>query len=151
MRTLWGADEPSGSYQWETFSTDQGFSWSRAEQSTFRSPCSPLSMKRIPATGDLLVVWNDRSNRYNLPEPQPISRDRTPLVSAISSDEGKTWKHHTVIESAPDHGFCYTAIHFTEDAVLLGYCAGDEAADGILNRLRIRRIPLEELYLDQDK
>lgn len=155
MRTKWHENESSEPRQWETFSVDNGLSWSSAQKSTFVSPESPLSMKRVPSNGDLLAIWNDHYGQYHLPEPEPVSRGRTPLVSAISDDEGKTWKHHSLIESAPDHGFCYTAIHFTEDAVLLGYCAGDKTTmnttgkdSGILNRLRIRSIPLQDLYQD---
>ncbi len=63
-------------------------------------------------------------------------------MAAISSDSGKTWPRCKLLESAPDGWFCYTAMHFTEDAVLLAYCAGDSKVGG-LNRLRIRRITLD--------
>ena len=145
MRTAWSGGDPLGPRQWETRSGDSGLTWSTPRSSAFVSPCSPLSMKRIPQTGELLAVWNDRSGRFDLPEPQPGSNGRTPLVSALSDDEGRTWQHHKLIEDAPDHGFCYTAIHFVADAVLLAYCAGGAETRGLLNRLRIRRIPLEEL------
>ncbi|HRE07996.1 MAG TPA: hypothetical protein PKX00_20425 [Opitutaceae bacterium] len=36
---------------------------------------------------------------------------------------------------------CHTAIHFTDDAVLLSPCAGNDQL-GRLSRLRVRRIPL---------
>ena len=46
-----------------------------------------------------------------------------------------------LIESDPEGWYCYTAIHFSGDAVLLGYCAGDPKVGG-LNRLRIRRVEM---------
>jgi hypothetical protein len=46
------------------------------------------------------------------------------------------------LEEDPAGWYCYTAIHYTKDAVLLGYCAGDAKVGG-LNRLRIKRVPLE--------
>jgi hypothetical protein len=70
------------------------------------------------------------------------------LVTATSSDGGKTWLHRKLIENDPDGWYCYTAIHFTDDAVLLAYCAGDKKVGG-LNRLRLRRISLDWLKTDR--
>lgn len=138
--------EHTHNYQWQSFSDDRGMTWSEFHRSSFRSPCSPLSIKRIPSTGDLLAVWNDHSGREKLPAHQKTSWGRTPLTAAISHDDGLSWKHHKLIETSPTHGFCYTAIHFVEDAVLLAYCAGGASTGGVLNRLRMRRIALSELY-----
>ena len=138
--------EGCGWRQWQSFSSDGGQVWSPPEPSQFISPCSPLSLKRIPATGHLLAVWNDHSGRFPTPKPQPISWGRTPLVCAISTDEGATWTHHKLLESAPDHGFCYVAIHFTDQALLLSYNAGGASSNMPLDTQRIRRIPLKELY-----
>jgi len=44
-----------------------------------------------------------------------------------------------------DAGYCYAAIHFTKDAVLLAYCAGGQQDKTRLNRLRLRKIPLAAL------
>lgn len=131
--------------QWESFSRDDGMHWSDVEPSRFRSPCSPMSVKRIAATGDLLAVWNDHSPGHYR-KAHRHSAQRTPLACAISKDEGKTWRHHQLLETSLKHGFCYVAIHPIDDAVLLGYCAGGADTGGCLNRLRIRRISLEKLY-----
>lgn len=135
-----------GAWQWQSFSKDGGQVWSPPTRSVFRSPCSPLQMKRIPKTGHLLAVWNDHSEHFKVPKPKPISWARTPLVSAISKDEGKTWKHFLLIESAPDHGFCYPAIHFTDEAVLLAYNAGGKTTRNPLDRQRVRRMTYDALY-----
>ena len=105
-----------------------------------------MSVKRIPATGDLLAVWNDHAPKHRIKNPHPISACRTPLACAISKDQGKTWRHHQLLETSPKHGFCYVAIHPMEDAVLLAYCAGGADTGGCLKRLRLRRIELSELY-----
>jgi len=65
-------------------------------------------------------------------------------VTAISSDNGRTWAKPKVVEADPEGWYCYTAIHFVDDAVLLAYCAGDKKVGG-LNRLRIRRLRLDGL------
>lgn len=139
-------DQGCGWNQWQSFSEDQGQVWSPPEPSPFVSCCSPLSAKRIPATGDLFAVWNDHSGRFKTPKPEPISWGRTPLVCAVSRDEGKTWGDFKLLESAADHGFCYVAIHFTDDAVLLSYNAGGATTNTPLDTQRVRRIPLDVLY-----
>ena len=155
-RTGWNGGERCGR-QWESFSDDNGSTWSEPQPSQFVSPYSPLSMKRIPSehphAGDLLAVWNDHSGRF----PTPSYGDpkwkgpswgihRTPLACAISHGNGSTWHHHFLLEDAPDHGFCYTAIHFVDDAVLLAYCAGGVTTGTVLDRIRMRRIPLAQIY-----
>lgn len=152
MRTGWSGGERCGR-QWESFSDDSGSTWSEPQASQFVSPYSPLSMKRIPQTGDLLAVWNDHSGRFPTPNYHSKAWDaneweihRTPLSCAVSRDDGSTWEHHLLLEDAPDHGFCYTAIHFVEDAVLLAYCAGGVTTGTVLDRIRVRRIPLTKIY-----
>jgi hypothetical protein len=120
-------------------STDGGKSWSAPAPTTLQSPTSPASIKRVPNSPRLLALFNDHSGAFPFPKGK-----RTPLVSAISDDGGQTWMKHTLIETDPAGWYCYTAIHFVDDAVLLAYCAGDAAVGG-LNRLRIRRVDLTTL------
>jgi sialidase-1 len=132
MRTDQGA-------QYGCYSIDGGKSWPLPAATALASPVSPASIKRLPGSADLLAIYNDHSGRFQFPAGK-----RTPLVAAISSDNGKTWPHRKLLETAPDGWFCYTAIHFTDDAALLAYCAGDSKV-GHLNRLRIRRVGLDWL------
>ncbi len=130
--------------QYEAFSVDGGDNWTIPTPSRFTAPCSPLSMKRMPGSGKLLAVWNPIPN-YIGRAIQKAGWGRTPLVLATSADDGATWTEPFVIEDDPAHGYCYTAIHFTADAVLLAYCAGGPE-DGIcLARTVVRRIPLVQL------
>ncbi len=124
--------------QWEMRSTDKGENWSELQKSRFTSPCSPLSLKRIPSDNNLLAIWNDVSE---LKSDSQSSWGRTPLSAATSTDEGKTWSPSQHIETNPDHGYCYTAIHFVDDAVLLAYCSGG-GESAVLQDLTMRRIPL---------
>lgn len=144
---LWSWTRPgTEGRQWESFSDDLGQTWTEPVPSQFISPNSPMQIKRIPKTNHLLSVWNDHSGIFETPTPLPISWGRTPLVCAISEDEGKTWNHHHLLEDSPEHGFCYPAIHFTEEAVLISYCAGGATSKIPLDTLRVRRILIEELY-----
>ncbi|MCM8822065.1 MAG: glycoside hydrolase [Candidatus Omnitrophica bacterium] len=146
-KRLWSWTRPGAEgRQWESFSDDLGQTWIEPVPSQFVTPSSPMQIKRIPPTGDLFAVWNDHSRIFETKKPEPISWGRTPLVCAISQDEGKTWKHHKLLEDSPEHGFCYPAIHFTDDAVLISYCAGGATSKIPLDTLRIRRILIKELY-----
>ena len=100
--------------QYISYSEDGGESWSKAEPSNLASPLSPASIERIPWTGDLLCVWNDHSGVHRYPAGR-----RTPLCLAISKDEGKTWSRSRIIEGNPDGWYCYTAITFVKNRVLL--------------------------------
>ena len=95
----------------------QFFSWSRDAGETWEQPilspllgeCSPAILRRIPGTEDILALWT-----YGY-------AGRTPLVSAISSDGGKTWKHLKLIEQSRYHAYCYTSCVFRGDRVYLSY------------------------------
>lgn len=131
----------SGGVQFVSYSNDKGVTWSNAQPGNIKSPLSPASIKRIPSTGDLLLVWND--NDGSIPA---IKGKRTPLHAAISEDDGKNWKHVSNIASDPDGWYCYIAIHFVKGAVLLGYCAGSQSANTHLSVTDINRVNLKSLY-----
>jgi len=106
----------SGGFQQLAWSKDKGQTWSPMVTSNIPSPVSPASIARIPATGDLIMVWNNNDGS----NPQ-TSQQRNPLTVAVSKDEGRSWVNVTNIEDAPDGYYCYVAIHFTKKNVLLGY------------------------------
>jgi hypothetical protein len=59
------------------------------------SSYSPCSIRRIPKTGDLLIVWNQVSG-----DEIRASYRRGRLSSAISKDDGKTWQHYRTIDAS---------------------------------------------------
>jgi hypothetical protein len=128
----------SGGCQYLSWSPDGGDSWSAPAASAIKSPVSPASIKRLPATGDLLLVWNDHANI-----PASLASRRVPLSTAISKDDGRTWRHVKVLEGNPRGHYCYIAIHPVDDAVLLGYCAMSGLAHS-----RVTRVPVAWLYED---
>jgi sialidase-1 len=143
---LWGWARTDLGRQYEFFSHDGGETWSLPSPSRFTSPTSPLSMKRLPDSDRLLAVWNPAPN-YETRSMQKVGGDRTPLVVATGKTASGAWSRAAILEGNDnvDAGYCYTAIHFTKDAVLLAYCAGETADRSRLARLRIRKIPLATL------
>jgi sialidase-1 len=128
--------------QYFSFSDDHGETWSPLEPGNIKSPLSPASIERIPNTGDLLLLWN---NNY---ETGRDGGKRTPFTLAISKDEGKKWQKIKAIESNPNGHYCYTAIEFIDDHVLLGYCAGDTKYHSGLATTHITRLSLDWIYKD---
>jgi len=149
---LWLHARTDTGRHWQSFSEDDGETWSPMEPSDFMAPCSPLCVRRDPKSGHLLAVWNDHSGRFRVPDKDQhnnwdsVNWGRTPLVTAISDDEGKTWTHHRALESDFEHGYCYTAIHFVDDAGLLAYNAGGPEFGNVLCRHRMRRVPVSWLH-----
>jgi len=121
-------------------SVDEGVSWTKVEKSQLISPLSPASIERIPSTGDLVAVWNN-----NLSTDQRISKLRTPLNIAISKDEGVSWERTKTLEADILGWYCYTAIHFVDNKLLLSYCAGKQATGG-LNDTSIKSVDLSWIY-----
>ena len=125
-----------------SYSKDRGETWSPIEASNIHSPLSPATIERIPSTGDLLLVWN---NHEGIGEG-PLKGKRTPLTVAVSKDEGKTWIHVENIEDDPDGWYCYIAIHFVRDHVLLSYCAGSQTMKTHLSTTNITRLNQKAIY-----
>jgi len=127
--------------QYLSYSNDRGETWSEWKSSDILSPRSPATMERIPSTGDLLLVWNNHDGI----DPS-LAGKRTPLTAAISQDEGNTWRHIRNLADNPHGWYCYTALVFVDDHVILGHCAGDRRNNNGLAESHITRVPLEWFY-----
>jgi hypothetical protein len=129
---LWALFRTDMGFQYESFSRDNGDSWTQPQPSVFTSSDSPLSMKKW---NRIYVVWNPRPSHFGWPAP------RNPLMMAWSRDE-TVWDKACLLEDPNEPtGYCYTAIHFTEKDILLAYSAGEyKKGHSSLERLRIRKI-----------
>ncbi|MFH0964432.1 MAG: exo-alpha-sialidase [Planctomycetota bacterium] len=81
----------------QSFSSDGGLTWSDPEPTELTAAYAPACVRRIPKTGDLLVIWNQAS----VEEVKKTLR-RHRLSCAVSKDEGKTWEHFRNLESLDD-------------------------------------------------
>jgi len=122
-----------------SLSKDGGDHWGEPGQLPVKAPEAPATIRRIPATGDLLLVWNKRF------EPKTgHGGKRTPLTSAISADDGKTWSHVRDLETDADRAFAYTSIAFVRDRVVLTYYISEPKTGRLSSRFR--SLPVGWLY-----
>lgn len=82
---------------YRSYSEDRGATWLQPEPTELALIPSPCNIKRIPKTGDLLIIWNQAS-RWEM----MIGLYRHRLSCAISKDEGETWQNHKNLESLDD-------------------------------------------------
>ncbi len=80
----------------EAFSSDQGEHWALPELSELNSSNAPIRLKRIPSTGDLMVVWNQVTA-----QEQRQAYGRCRLSAAISTDSGRSWTNFRTIHLSP--------------------------------------------------
>jgi Neuraminidase (sialidase) len=127
--------------QFVSHSRDGGATWREFAPSNIVSPRSPASIKRIPSTGDLLLAWNN-----NGVVTTKTHGKRTPFNVAISRDDGATWTNLKTLEHDPDGWYCYTAIHFSGEHVVLSHCADNLKQGKALSTTQITRFPVKWLY-----
>ncbi len=103
MRTQLGA-------VYRAHSSDGGSTWSQAEPLAIEAPESCPELIRLPATGDLLLIWN--ASKYD-PNWYSHFGKRTPLSAAVSRDDGQTWSRPRHIETDENWAFSNPGVCFT--------------------------------------
>lgn len=117
--------------QFKSISFDGGETWSDPEITLLIGSAAPVSISRIPKTGDLLAIWTHN----------PGSQRRNPLTSAISKDEGEIWKHFNNLEDTPDDSWAYAAVTWIEDHALITYFNYKGG-----HSLKLKNLPVEWFY-----
>ncbi len=124
--------------QYRAVSYDMGDTWTDVRPLGLVSSEAPACIKRIPQTGDLVMIWN------HVFDPFRSHWGRTPLTSAISRDDGETWEKVRDLEREHDHFYAYTSITFHEDEVLLTYYRSKVGIQG--TELKLKILPLDWFY-----
>jgi sialidase-1 len=122
-----------------SYSSDNGDTWSEPASLGVTAPEAPATLRRIPATGDLLLIWND-----NYQQGAGHGGKRTPLTVAISTDDGKTWSQTRNLEENADQTYAYTSLTFVQHRAVISYYV--EQAGRISSRFR--SIPVRSLYAE---
>ena len=104
---------------YKSHSEDGGEHWAEPVPTQLEAPDSPPLVRRIPPTGDLLLLWNNVYSNSNWP--------RTPLTAAVSRDEGETWGFFRDVDRRSDHDAAYASVYFRENEVLVVYYTRDRS------------------------
>jgi sialidase-1 len=143
----------------QSWSDDRGMTWSRPQPMALLGPCSPLIGKTIPETaytkhmgwaGDLLFTFPNHDFRRYPRRYQYTAR--TPLDSAVSRDDAKTWTSVRTIEEDPTEQYGYTSIAFQDDdrvgmrVLLTTHVQPIPAAIHRPHALKFLSVPLEWFY-----
>jgi len=126
-------------YPGKSYSADGGDTWGPMTPLGVQAPEAPATLRRIPSTGDLLLIWN---NVYT--PGAGHSGKRTPLTAAISNDEGETWKIVRNLESNSDQTFSYISLIFVRDRAVLSYWKNDIGSRKYATRFR--SLPVSWFY-----
>jgi len=97
--------------QYKSLSADGGETWTAPEPTALAGTAAPVSLSRLPTTGDILAIWN-----HNLG-----AAARNPLTAAISKDEGETWRNFKNIEDSPGDAWAYPAVTWIGEKACLTY------------------------------
>ena len=87
---LWILCRTQTGYLYQSFSSDEGETWSKGQPSIFRSSNSPANLLRLP-DGQLVLTWCN-TNETDLKTFGRIYTHRDVLHMAISEDDGRTWR-----------------------------------------------------------
>ena len=156
----------------KSYSGDGGEYWMKVEATDIAMSNSPCVLKRIPRTGDLVMVWNQVSAAEIC---KGYRRGR--LSIAISKNDGQTWGNFKTLElspgledrkrvapppltpmvrgpSGPDHvlgtipdgflHFGYPTVWFTADKIVITYLVSPP--DGPGGHSQKREFPISWLY-----
>lgn len=131
--------------QFESFSDDDGESWSNPEPNHFfSSPLSPMLVKDV--CGVTAAIFNPIAN--HLLSDDERTWGRTPYVCSVSYDKGRTFTlgNTYFIEDDYTNGYCYPAVIDGDGYFLVAYYHSNNT--GIpLNSTKIVKILTNELEI----
>lgn len=126
----------------ESRSTDRGETWAELAPTPVKAPHATSFMKRIPSTGDLLLIWN---NNYSAAHHH--GGERNPLTAAVSRDDGKTWTNTRDLENKPGDNFSCPDVCFAGDEAFVSYSVA-EGSGNFSGRtgIRLKIVPVAWFY-----
>jgi sialidase-1 len=131
--TLWRYMRTDRGCIYASRSADGGETWSPPKPTTLIAPVAPASARRLPGRNEILILYNDRRGVPYSPDRGSAFHHRTPLAAALSSDGGRSWHSHKLVESDRSKSYCYTSIAFHGEDTLLTYYVGVAGGPNLLD------------------
>ena len=119
----------------ESESRDGGATWSAPRNTTLVSPCSSLTLHRLP-DGRLIVFYN-----HAAPSKPGWFFPRAPLVYGVSADDGATWGAPVIVDdeglkpgengaaTTADRDLIYPAVCFLDEGMLVVWSSHFSSGD----------------------
>ena len=105
-----------------SLSADGGETWSAPEPTTLTAACSPLTLRRVP-DGRLVCLYNHATPLKDGRFKEGAFFPRTPLVYAVSADDGATWSPPILIDATGmeriDRQNIYPSACFTAEGMVV--------------------------------
>ena len=133
-------------YLYQAESKDRGETWGEAIATTLTSPQAEPCLRRIPTTGDLLLIWcNTLPYAMTIPGSTAYGRPRNPLACAISRDDGRTWSKPKDIENREGYDSAYPNVYFRQNEAIVTFYQAS-ASGSRDTELKLRIYPIEWFY-----
>jgi sialidase-1 len=129
-------------FLYQARSTDGGETWGASIPTSLQSPESCPFITRIPATGDLMTLWND--SPYDPNHPQYGLR--VPLSVAISRDDGASWSKSIPLETDPQYTYAMPIATFNDRWAIFGYYRSHGIQWAGHLQCMINRVRIDDLY-----
>ncbi|MHC4871827.1 MAG: sialidase family protein [Planctomycetota bacterium] len=111
-----------GGYCYRRYSEDGGDTYSQFKPiAEFSMPCSPQSIKVLPGSNRMIMLFNDNKE---IPYGHPQYGWRRPLSIGVSDDDGASWNLHGQLEPSEIPTNCYYSICFHNENVIFTYYEG---------------------------
>ena len=129
----------------KSYSEDGGEHWMKVQATDLAMSNSPCMLKRLPETGDLVLVWNQMSAA----EIRKGYR-RGRLTIAISRDDGQTWINRRNLEVSPG---CDPNVTHVEPPPLEAMVRGPSGPDEIMSEIPdgFTHYHYSTVFLSEDK
>jgi MYXO-CTERM domain-containing protein len=137
----WMLIRTQADYLYESFSFDNGTTWSNPTASIFASSDSPADYQWLP-DGRLMMFWNNTRNVPRLPNGDGVYSGRDVVHAAISEDGGVTWRgfrefyvdpnRHGTPPTLGDRGVGIPAAVMTKNQQMVAVMTGQGAAAALV-------------------
>ena len=128
-------------------STNGGESWSKPQMLGVTGAESMPVIASMPDSEDLLLIWNN--SKYD-PKFDHFGK-RTPLQSAISKDDGKSWQKGSAIESNPSWEYSNPSINvLSNNRIAVTYFASKMENPNPPGKCGRSRMSLHGFFADTD-